>query len=191
MPKKVSYSATVRLPVCLDEKGIRLIDGEPLPALTPGTIGELIVDASDIVDEAVRRQLTRESEKKALSKGESLWARVRDEALPDELARHRKKHMLATGVPDLFVEFRLDADLSLIVSEGASSELQDCQCSVPALPDVTCKSVNHAYTKISEAFEPSRRSHTGNVFSCVFFMKEGRLHPLRKLEASVRSAKPA
>jgi hypothetical protein len=51
---------------------------------------------------------------------------------------------------------------------------------VMGLPPVS--SLNHAYTSLSELIEPQRTSHTGNVYSCVFYEEsDGLWYPLRNL----------
>lgn len=55
--------------------------------------------------------------------------------------------------------------------------LLDCRCHIPALQNQErhqADSLNEAYTRISEVFEPTRRSHTGNIFSlCVVKLSTG------------------
>ena len=49
--------------------------------------------------------------------------------------------------------------------------LRQVECHIPHL-DLAVNSLNQAYTRISEVFEPHRRSHTGNVFErCAYFDK--------------------
>ncbi|MBC8751519.1 MULTISPECIES: hypothetical protein [Paraburkholderia] len=43
-------------------------------------------------------------------------------------------------------------------------------------------SLNHAFTRLSEKFEPWRKSHTGNVYDRVLYQeKSGRWYPLNVL----------
>jgi len=49
----------------------------------------------------------------------------------------------------------------------------------------TARSLNHAYTLLSEAFEPWRTSHTGSVYRLVFYQEvDGNWYPLRLLRDS-------
>tara|TARA_R110001583_G_scaffold95420_3_gene239238 strand:+ start:770 stop:1420 length:651 start_codon:yes stop_codon:yes gene_type:complete len=59
-------------------------------------------------------------------------------------------------------------------------------CSAISFPEVMelapVSSLNHAYTALSELIEPQRTSHTGNVYSCVFYEEsDGLWYPLRNL----------
>lgn len=49
--------------------------------------------------------------------------------------------------------------------------LEDCKCRIPVL-NADARSLNHAYTLLSTAFETHRISHSGNVFTHVFFRGE-------------------
>ncbi|WP_435198961.1 hypothetical protein [Qipengyuania sp. 902] len=52
------------------------------------------------------------------------------------------------------------------------------------------QSLNHAYTVLSEIFEPWRTSHTGSVYRHVFYREaDGSWHPLRLLRDSYLSEK--
>lgn len=67
-----------------------------------------------------------------------------------------------------FVEIRLMFDLRIDFFKK-SGVLEDCLCEIPAL-QTTARSVNHAYTIISERFEIRRMAKGGNVFRNVFFV---------------------
>ncbi|MBD2163066.1 DUF4263 domain-containing protein [Calothrix membranacea FACHB-236] len=69
----------------------------------------------------------------------------------------------ANGKP--FVELVLTENLYLNLN---TDHLHDCTCFIPALQKFA-KSVNHAATQISEAFELSRKSHTKDVFREAYF----------------------
>lgn len=57
----------------------------------------------------------------------------------------------------------------MIVLRGTkTANLKKCKCDIPSL-DLEVNSINQAYTKISEKYEPSRASHAGNVFRKVFY----------------------
>ena len=180
MSTSSSFSSSVRLPVRITNGFATLIDGTSLPALRKEALADLILDASSLVNEADRLRFTQEASAEILGKGTALWARVKIDDIPASLRAHREsKKSSASSLA--FVKFVLDAPLRLIGSEGKQPVLSDCVCRIPSLPHVACASVNEAYTRISEVFEPSRRSHTGNVFSCVFFDAAGILQPLKKL----------
>jgi hypothetical protein len=180
MSTSSTFSSSLRLPVKITNGFVTLMDGTSLPALHKETCADLILDASSLVHDADRLRLTQEASVEIIGKGTALWARVKLDDIPASLRAHRESKKSSASSP-AFVKFVLDAPLRLIGSEGKQPILSDCACRIPSLPHVVCASVNEAYTRISEAFEPSRRSHTGNVFSCVFFDSLGILQALKKL----------
>lgn len=63
-----------------------------------------------------------------------------------------------------------------------TAKLLPCKCNIPSLHQ-EARSINHAYTLISQAFEPDRSSHTGNAFTKVFYFDNRRniWQPLKAL----------
>lgn len=171
IPEKTAR--TVRISVILDDGKCVLATGTPLPKLKKGASAELVVYASDLLDENERNQLISERNISFLPSGTTLWARVKEDEISTNLSSHRKKLTIYPVVPDTFVALLLEDDLQLKLRAAKGAVLVDCKCSIPSLK-AEAKSVNEAYTRISVAFEPSRRAHTGNVFNCVYFeSKEG------------------
>ena len=72
------------------------------------------------------------------------------------------------GVYDGYVEVRLLEDLQLQLRGTKKAWLRPCACFIPSLM-TGGDSLNEAYTKISAFYEPWRRSHTGNVFTHIFY----------------------
>ncbi|MCS7263395.1 MAG: hypothetical protein NZ805_01025 [Armatimonadetes bacterium] len=65
------------------------------------------------------------------------------------------------------VKVLLQEPLRLEMRGTSSPRLLDCRCHIPALEKHEkqfAASLNEAYTRVSEVFEPTRRSHTGNIF---------------------------
>jgi hypothetical protein len=178
---------TVRLNVVLDDGRCTLATGTPLPKLKKGASAELVVYALDLLDENERKKLVSERNIPFLPAGTTLWARVKEDDIPRNLLPHRKEMTVYPVVPDHFVAFVLEEDLQLKLRAAKGAVLVDCKCGIPSL-NLEAKSVNEAYTRISIAFEPSRRSHTGNAFTCVFIEKENRLHPLENLRMAKEEA---
>jgi hypothetical protein len=158
-----------------------LADGKPLPTFKPGASAELVISPWDIVDDFERARLLKESFVEFLPAETSIWARVKDDDIPSDLRRSRHQKSAGFESLSLFVEIRLVSAVSLVIRGDGRAALSECSCRIPALPDLRCSSINEAYTRISESFEPSRRSHTGNIFNCVFYERGRWLAPLREL----------
>ena len=83
---------------------------------------------------------------------------------------------------NLFVELILEDGLQLKRNAG---NLQDCVCFIPSLRK-KAKSINHAATLVSEAFEIRRKSHTKDVFRDAYFRDDdGVWKPLNKWREKV------
>lgn len=175
---------TVRLPVVIEKGAFKLLDGSPLPALRDKVVGDLVIDADDLTNEQERQEWTKEKAVRFLQSGSVLWARVK----PDDVPREMQKHVVVKrewpGTHVHVVGFALTADLELVLRAGKKAALNPCPCHIASL-DLAVQSVNEAYAKISVAFEPSRRSHTGNVFLCVFHEHNDFVRPLDELRKQV------
>lgn len=180
MPIPDSSGSTVRLFVTLADGHCKLTGGRPLPKLKPDTYAELLLSPFDIEDELVRAQLMSRRTISFLPVGTKLWVRVKKDDIVEQLAEHRQSKQVWPCQPAIFVSFTLSEELMLLVRGGKNAVLCDCKNEIPSLGE-HAEIVNEAATKISTAFEPSRRSHAGNVFSCVFYQEKNHLHPLNRL----------
>jgi hypothetical protein len=174
------FARTVRILVQITDGMCRRVGGQPLPKLSTNTTAELVLSAYDIADPKELADLTSERTVPLLPKDTTLWARVKEDQIPASLLGHRACKKIWPVEPGLFVSFTLTADLALLIRAGKNAALKECLCHIPSL-GAQARSINEAYTKISVAFEPSRRSHTGNAFRCVFYEKDKTLLPLDDL----------
>lgn len=182
------FARTARLLVKIDKGVCTLAHGQPLPEMKSGIIAELVISPWDVIDDAAREELLNENRIEFLAKSTSIWARVKRDAIPPQLTRHYQNKIVWPKTDGVFIEIQLLSLVSLIVRGDGRAALGECNCSIPALPQLKCNSLNEAYTRISEAFEPSRRSHTGNIFNCVFFERGNCLYPLRELRDELVAA---
>jgi hypothetical protein len=176
------FARTIRLRVTLTDAYCTLPNGEPLPAIAPGTSAEIIIQATALIDPSEREKFTREDRLLLLLKQTELWARVKPDTVEEHLAAHRVLKTGLGGKDGLFVVLLLVDDLYLIKRTGKSAMLDECRCHIPAL-GIDVASVNEAYTRISAAFEPWRRSHSGNVFREVYYGGGMHLSPLDRLRS--------
>lgn len=174
------FARTVRLFVSIRNGQVILRDGQCLPKLKADTSAELLLSPFDIEDEDERARLTSEKEVPFLPSGTTLWARVKDDNVSRELKIHRTQRQVWPAGQELVVEIKLESDLGLILRAGKTAALSGCVCKIPAL-QCSAASVNEAYSRISVAFEPSRRSHSGNVFRCVYSQHGDKLRLLNAL----------
>ncbi len=164
----------VTIPAWVDENGaLRFFYGGPLPALAPGATVDLSVPEQSVESSFHLSLLTEQTADTLLPVGAILAAEIRfrhaserdavaDRYAPESVLTTRH----STDAREAAVFIILEEDLRFDLSLGKPAGLTDCRCRIPALP-AAARSVNHAYTLISQHFEPHRRSHTGNVFEKV------------------------
>jgi hypothetical protein len=144
---------------------LKLADGRALPRISDGTLGDLLIPAEAVQEDNAVREVSEDGIL-LLSKGSFLWARVNSDEISSDLKKFRVTKTTPNGKSQSCVQLELKQDLKLIPKNNESS-LSPCLCFISALQE-QAESVNEAYTKISVAFEPTRRSNTGNVFLVVF-----------------------
>jgi len=170
--------STIKIPIKIVNGYPCLDPGGRLPALKDGTHGDLIVPAFSFLDPKEAQQFTAEQKTTILPKGTILVAQVSDKSIPSDLKSHVKYDLRFLAGPAVY--FELKADQQLLTRGTKNAELNPCECFIPALK-LPANSINHAYTLISERFEPHRTSHTANVFAKVHFEKNGTWHRLKTL----------
>jgi hypothetical protein len=162
------YKRTVRLPVIAVKDELKFFYGGDLPSMKDGTIGELIIPEFSINKDYRLGLIHSETKKGFLPKGTVLMARLSPKSI-DPTKQFLKRMGVFPPIDGLFTEIRLESELVINFRGTKNPELLDCTCKTLALPDAAPKSVNHAFTLLSEKFETHRRSHTANVFEQVYY----------------------
>jgi len=172
------FSKTINIPVHIVNGKIEYYYEDGLiPEIKDGTICELIVPAYSLKDKKLREKLSQEKRMKLLDKGHKLYVHMSYKDSPvinKELNQYLDSAIKLFGRKDegFFVEVILEEELQLQFRASKKSRLLPCKCSSPILGKVQAVSLNQIYTLISELFEPRRNSHSGNVFSKVFFQRD-------------------
>jgi hypothetical protein len=164
---------TVRIPVYVSVLGVTQRDGSALPEITEPADGELVVPAHALADQGRLGALLTMSESKVLDKGTTLMFAVNPDRVPSELRAHLVPPTelgLTTYYHFVPAELR-DAVWLLRRGDAKKAVLRGGACWIPSLTALA-RSVNHALGLVSEAFEPSRLSHTGNVFLRVYSSRQ-------------------
>ncbi len=135
-------------------------------------IGELSVPAFAVLSIMDRERLTQAHERQLLDADTLLLCRVSGPQVPAELLPAcRKEPVPDSGVQGAFVEILLQEPLFVVSRGTKKAALRPVRCVIPALSGVEVKSLNEAYRRISERFEPKRRSVGGNVFRSVYYFE--------------------
>ena len=180
---------TVAIPVKVEKGRLRMLDGSPLPKLAEEAQGVLMMADDAVILSAPDRVVT------VCPGGAELLAGVRFDKVPKEQLIHLfdgdpadwpepTAHVVASPEArrlvvrnQSFVSVLLAEPLLLELSASSTGTLSQAKCYIPALKREAI-SVNQAYTYLSEAFEPHRAAHTGNVFDVVFIKTKSGWAPL-------------
>src|SRR5438132_7583590 len=168
-----SQAKRVVIPVRVQGGELRPFYGGDMPKLHEGSILDLVGDENAFVDRSEISRFDLEGRTVLLRKGSRMFATMGTRGTRLQALKN------IPADPPLranngFIQFQLDGDLILHLRGTKLAELEECPCSLPTLNDRSVASVNDAYTKLSEHYEPWRRSHTGNVFEKVYCFEEGK-----------------
>ncbi len=156
----------LHIPIVIKDGIFFLRNGEALPDFREGTEAELRIAASSLTEPSRIGQFLSESTKPFLPAHSPLGAEVK----PDDASVELKKHVVNCFTGSRYISlvpFVVTEEMKITLTAGKKGRLVDCKCFIPSL-NLEVNSINEAYTRISQAFEPARRSHTGNVFAKVF-----------------------
>jgi hypothetical protein len=172
---------TVRVPVRIVDGEVQLLWGAALPGMSDCS-GDLIVPASAIQDPADLAMLSKEELIPLLPAKSTVLCKLGARHIPPGLLPKCKMAMLpeAPYQKAAFVEIVLEEALELRLRGTKPALLTNVPCKIPAMPDASASSLNEAYRRISEVFEPTRRSAGGNVFLNVYH-KASDIKPLVSL----------
>ena len=167
---KERFEKRLRIGVRFDGTSFVLLNGQPLPKLTNGSVAELVVTPESIEDVNIRAGLSDQKSIPFLPKGSFILLGVGPIMIGDNPPPgliQPERHPIPSG--ELFVEVQLNADLHLQLRGDQETRLSPCPCTILAL-NKEAQSLNHAFTLISEVYETKRRSHSGNVFDRGYLM---------------------
>jgi hypothetical protein len=166
-----SLDGMVRIPVSIRNGTVELRGGGALPRLRDGEDASLFVPRGAVISSDIESHLTQDSEVELVPAKVELLAHVVHESNDPRVRRLDIASPFETTSPG-YVSIILQEPLWLRFRGSRSPTLKPCRCWIPALGQERA-SLNEAYTRISEEFEPRRRSHTGNVFKKVFICRTG------------------
>jgi hypothetical protein len=196
-------ASPVRIPVRLVDGAWEYFDGRGLPIMD-GARGTLVIDKHAVLDEDFLDHLTRRSAYKILPEGTELLVALTIKPEPGfepgieqhllgahDVGVHPIGHAqyrrlssstrfvkVQIGQPteiDPFESTNESGGVWLLLEGAESKSLRTSQVMLP--PGVSPEpaiSLNHAYTLLSEKYEPWRKAHTGNIYQQVFYEEKNK-----------------
>ena len=178
---------TVSIPIRVVDGKIKTFGKTDLPELAD-CIGDLVVPAFAVKNTDDLEWLTRSHVRMLFDKDTTLLCRVSGRQIPRKLVKECRTEVVPnSGAPGAFVEVVLEEPLFLCFHGTKKATLGPTKCIVPTLSRMTVRSLNEAYRRISEKFEPGRMSAGGNVFrSCYYFdVERNQWRPIGELRGDV------
>lgn len=217
--KKSTSDRLLRIPVRYIEGQWECGYGGLVP-VSDHTEGELLVETKSISDKGFLARMREKGNIKVLDQGAKLFAclatkdqvrlspNLKETLIPwDEMLPQIDTHLIgnwSSGGISL-VEISIgdptdqqsrkfetkDGGLWLLTEGPKAVGLQSSRICLPrAVSEEPVDSLNHAFTKLSEAYEPWRISHTGNVYQRLLYQeKDGKWHPLDLLRNAALAKK--
>lgn len=197
----------VRIPVKRVGDAWEFFYGGGIP-VKDGALGELIVGANQVTDARFLERMTGETSVRIFDEGSLLLVALSDRSqkggrigqwpnIDRELVPHGTTRFEAIVVAPLPASIVKQPQLRGVQKESGvwlrlkGLERSELVCRAVRLPDELesriATSLNHAYTLLSEKYETHRISHTGNVYSRIFYEESnGKWYPLADLRDGVR-----
>jgi hypothetical protein len=202
----------LKLPVHLVNGRWEFFYGGAVP-VDNGTQAEMVIDSARITDKDFLHRVTQRVVSHCLSRGTRLmvalsirtvptgsrfWSphsndaqsiKVNLQHLPSESTRFVPVFLGSVTRPHTTQLFEEDGGLWMVVSGVGECELFSSSVDFePELAMDSAQSLNHAFTMLSERFETHRLSHTGSVYSRVFYQESDNYwYPLEYLKGAALS----
>lgn len=165
MSQVSDHDKYIHVPVRFGADGkIEYFFGGAVPEIAPGTTGDLVIPEAALTNPADVRRLQTGHHVELLPVGASVLFAVDGKDAPAELVKHLKdgSPLPSAGKPHA-VEVQLREPAVLHLRAGKPATLEAARCWIPSLA-IQAESLSAAYRVVSERFEPTLMSHTGDVF---------------------------
>lgn len=200
-------SKTIRVPVKLVDGGWELLYGGAVK-VKDGAVGELHLDQMYFTDKKFLKALTTKRQVPILAAGTELRVALTvkpdlDAMLWPHLLAHDAtphRHTTKLSVETRFVSIRLAGPtvaqqkkvkekgvarggLFLLLEGMEPRAIESGMVDLPAAPGLEpVDSLNYAFTRLSEVFEPWRKAHTGSIYERIFYLeRDEHWYPLKDL----------
>lgn len=157
---------TTIIPIKIKNGRFVLQNGKKLPKIAEDASAEIIIPTFYIEDEKIKKAYNREEVFTLFEKGTKLYIEMHIHS-QNELS-NEERDALTLFIKGSLVEVELQDDLKIKERGTKFPRLEFCSVKTTKL-DIEAKSLNEMYSKLSLVYEKHRMSHTGNVFTKVYF----------------------
>ena len=183
-------SQRVVVPVIVRHGKLMPFYGGTMPAFKEGRIMDLITEVDAFTDQTEVARFHLEEVVTILPPETTLFALMIEQP-PKGVPVANFKPDPRLSKPVWFVPFLAKEEVQLRLRGTRHAELEPCQCQLTSLGAASdmVSSINEAYTRLSERYEPKRHSHTANVFTKVYYLDPtGKARPLNTLRQEAEAA---
>ena len=167
-------SATVRIGARWHGGQFVSLDDQPLPEIREGTMIELVMPRAALTNKQDVAKFTTKKTLQVLPAKSGVLLGLSPFAVPEEeWSKFVRPEKTSAASSYLLAEVGLLEPLSIAIDGSQRATLEPCRCQVLLL-NTEAKSLNHAFTLLSQRFETWRISHSGNVFKQGFTHLNGR-----------------
>lgn len=167
---------TVRIPIRVQDGAITYAEKGEMPKLKEGATGTLHVSDDALADTNEHRRFTDGARQMVLPSSASVWMLMRPRPEKEPLDAEQEDYLQQEQRPPMpndkkgvVVRVLLREPLWAQHAGTPDARVEECLCHLPGRPDVEADSLNQAYTRLSEVFEPHRTTHTGSIYTKTFW----------------------
>jgi hypothetical protein len=164
------------IPTVWRDGELQPLHGGKMPKLVEGALADIVVEATAFASPVEVSRFDIEGYVSILKSGDLLLAVMRPKGNPKYIPEAVRVGHAEPRPPERseLIPFTLEEDLILRLRGTKPAALDGCRCRLNTLGGKIVKSVNEAYTRLSEHYEKWRRSHSGNVFDTVYVLQQNR-----------------
>ena len=164
-----SPNTRVIIPVMMRAGKLVPAYGGELPKLREGAAIDLVTEEGDFLNREELERYNKEDFPEILPAGSEMFAVIAHRDQTFHRVADKIDVLPPPGGDTILIPFKLVEPLHLHLRGTRKAELMPCLCDLGIEGVEFPASVNQAYSRLSERYELWRGSHTGNVFTKVYY----------------------
>jgi len=175
------WSKSAKIPVKFVNGQLRLLNGDPLPGLKENQAFDIILPATSFENDADRMRFTLKQSVILFPPSMELWITFNPAGCILEKFLKGNELDIRRDMPSGWIGTKVITihPLSMQIQGIYGGTMEQCGVSIPIL-GTEVGTLNQAYTDLSQAFEPRRISHVGNVFRRIWYSENGGWYQLEE-----------